>query len=510
MAFEAPIADIGFTLNRIVGMDAVLATGAFDDLTSDTVAAIVEEAARFAGAELAPINRVGDTVGCRLADGHVTTPPGWADAYRQWAAAGWNGIGAPPEWGGQGLPVMLQAAVQEIWNAAAAAFATGPMLTAGAIEALAAHAPPEIQKRYLPRLVSGEWMGTMNLTEPQSGSDLSGLRTRAEPAGDGTYRIFGQKIFITYGEHDFTDNIIHLVLARLPDAPAGTHGISLFLVPKVLIDAEGSLAGANDVACGGLEEKLGLHASPTCVMLYGEKGDGAIGYLIGEAHRGLACMFTMMNAERLAVGMQGVGIAAGAYGHAFSYACERRQGRAPGTRGEAMSLIIAHPDVRRELLDMRAATAAARAIAYACAEAIDMSRHAAPSERERWHDRASLLTPVAKAFATDVGIAVASRGIQVHGGMGYIEETGAAQYLRDARIFAIYEGTNGIQAIDLVTRKLTLADGAAMRAFTDELAGIVRAVQGANRADFGRMGERLASGLDESHRGDRLPAGGTR
>ncbi len=334
MSFEAPVAEIARTMRIAGGLDAALATGAFGDLAADTVEEILAEAGRFAEDVLAPLNQVGDRIGVsRSDDGGVTTAPGWKEAYARWAAAGWNGFGAPAAWGGQGLPVVLQMAVQELWNAGSAAFATGPMLTAGAIDAIAAHADDDLKRRYLPRLVAGTWMATMNLTEPQAGSDLARIRTRAERAGDGSYRIFGQKIFITYGEHDLTDNIIHLVLARLPDAPAGTRGISLFLVPKVLDDGT-----RNDVVAAGFEHKLGLHGAPTCTMVYGERGDGAVGWRIGAENRGLAAMFTMMNMARLSVGVQGVGVATRACQEALAYARERRQGHGvdgPSRRGGA-------------------------------------------------------------------------------------------------------------------------------------------------------------------------------
>ena len=495
MAFQPPIEEIAFTLDKIAGLDGALAGGIFGDLSSETVAAILNEAGRFAADELAPINRTGDRVGARRDNGSVMTPPGWAEAYRRFRAAGWNGIVAPEAWGGQGLPVMLGMAVQELWNAGAAAFAVGPMLTGGAIEALAAHASPSLKELYLPRLASGEWMATMNLTEPQAGSDLGAVRTRAERAGDGTYRLFGQKIFITFGEHDFTDNIVHLVLARLSDAPEGTRGISLFLVPKRIPNADGALITRNDVVCAGIETKLGLHGSPTCTMLYGGNGDGAVGWLVGEENRGLACMFTMMNSARLSVGIQGIGVADRAYADALSYARERRQGRAPGADGPGMSPIVDHPDVQAMLLRMKAMTAAARAICYLTANAIDLSRRGNEVERSRHADRAGLLTPIAKAFATDIGIEVASLGIQVHGGMGFIEETGAAQHLRDVRVFAIYEGTNGIQAIDLVTRKLKLAGGDAVKSLLGELDAIAAAAEMSNRSGLGETGKRLAVAL---------------
>ncbi len=488
MSFEAPVGEIAETMRAAGGLDEALATGAFGDLSPDTVTAILAEAGRFAEGVLAPLNRVGDRDGVRHDENGVTTASGWKQAYRQWVAGGWNGLGAPTEWGGQGLPVTVQVAVQELWNAGNASFAIGPMLTAGAIDAIAAHADDTLKRRYLPRLVSGEWMATMNLTEPQAGSDLGAIRTRAEPQADGSYRIFGQKIFITYGEHDLTENIVHLVLARLPEAPAGTRGISLFLVPKLLADG-----ARNDVVAAGVERKLGIHGAPTCTMVYGGAGDGAVGWRIGAENHGLAAMFTMMNMARLSVGVQGVGVAEGAYQTALAYARGRRQGHPPaGPRG-AMVPIVEHPDVQRDLLAMKALTAGGRAICHACAHAIDMSRSGPAGERARWASRAALLTPIAKAFATDAAIAVASTGVQVHGGAGYIEETGAAQYLRDARVFAIYEGTNGIQAIDLVTRKLTLDDGSAIAAVIADIGKAAADVAALNSDSFGDTGVRLAA-----------------
>jgi len=493
MTFRAPVGDIAFSLRHIAGLDEMTRSGLLGDLSPDMVDAILAEAGKFTEEELAPLNAIGDREGCRLSDGAVTTARGWKDAYQRWREAGWNGVSAPSEWGGQELPVMLHVALQELWNAGSAAFAVGPMLTASAIEALTAHASPESKALYLPCLVSGEWMATMNLTEPQAGSDLGALRSRAEPAGDGTYRIFGQKIFITYGEHDLTENIVHLVLARLPDAPPGTSGISLFLVPKFLPKDDGSPGERNDLLCAGIEEKLGIHGSPTCTMIYGEKG-GAVGWLIGEENRGLNAMFTMMNIARLTVGIQGVGVAARAYDQALAYARERLQGRAPGAPAGTMSPIVEHPDIRRMLLRMKALTAASRAICHACAHAIDMSRRGPEGERPAWADRASLLTPLAKSFSTDSAIEVASLGIQVHGGTGYIEETGAARHLRDARIFAIYEGTNGIQAIDLVMRKLRLGDGDVARRLISELSE--ESVSASGREDFGRTGPALKAACE--------------
>ena len=495
MTYRAPVADIAFALKHAAGFAPALAEGIYGDLGEDLVDAVLEEAGRFATEVLSPLNTVGDRQGARFENGVVTTPPGWKEAYAAWAKAGWNGLAAPAQWGGQELPHALNAACIEMWNSAAMAFGLGPVLTMGAVDALTAHGSDEIKRGYLPKLVSGEWTGTMQLTEPQAGSDVGALRTRAVRAADCSYRITGQKIFITYGEHDLTDNIIHLVLARLPDAPSGTRGISLFLVPKFLLNADGSPGVRNDARAHSIEHKLGIHGSPTCTMVFGDQG-GAKGFLVGEENRGMACMFTMMNQARLAVALQGVAIAERATQQALAYARERRQGRALGAAA-GPSPIIAHPDVKRMLLTMRALTRAARAICYATAVAIDRAHLSADEDsRQAAHERASLLTPVAKAFATDVGVEVSSLGVQVHGGMGYIEETGAAQHYRDARIAAIYEGTNGIQAIDLVTRKLPLAGGATVRAYIDELRATVEAVNAANDPGFGATGARLGETVE--------------
>jgi len=499
--YRAPVSEIAFTLKQVAGMGEALEAGKFGDLGEDLIDAVLEEAGRFASEEISPLNRVGDETGLKLENAAVTTPPGWKETYKHWIEGGWNAISGPEEFGGQGLPTMLAAATAEMWNSASMAFGLGPLLTIGAIEALDKHGSDELKATYLEKLVSGEWTGTMNLTEPQAGSDLNALKSRAEPVGDGTYRIFGQKIFITYGEHDMTDNICHLVLARLPDAPPGTRGISLFLVPKFMVNDDGSLGERNDVFCQSLEHKLGIHASPTCVMIYGDgfagETPGAVGYLIGEENRGLACMFTMMNNARLNVGIQGVAVGEAAYQHALAYAHERKQGKAPGWSGEGMSPIVEHPDIRRNLLTMKSHVRAARAICYACAHAIDMARVSDGEEKSKWNDRAGLLTPIAKAFSTDIGCEVASIGVQVHGGMGFIEETGAAQLMRDARINPIYEGTNGIQAIDLVTRKLPLAGGEAVKTYISELRAIASTVRGANHDGFGETAEALEDALDQ-------------
>ncbi|MHB2265429.1 acyl-CoA dehydrogenase [Aliihoeflea sp. PC F10.4] len=500
--YRAPVDDIAFTLKKVAGLKPALDEGRFGDLSEDLVDAILGEAGRFASEELSPLYKVGDEIGAVHSDAAVTTPPGWKEAYRHWIEGGWNGLSGPEEYGGQGLPVMLAMAAMEMWNSASIAFALCPTLTQGAVEAIEAHGSDALKAAYLEKLVSGEWTGTMNLTEPQAGSDLAALRTRATRTDDGTYRIFGQKIFITYGEHDYTDNIVHLVLARLPDAPAGTRGISLFLVPKFLVDKDGSLGRRNDVFCASIEEKLGIHASPTCTMIFGDgfvggEEKGAVGYLIGEENRGLAGMFTMMNNARLSVGIEGVAVAEAAFQKAHAYALERRQGKAKDYAGDGMAPIVHHPDVQRNLLTMKALTQISRAICYSCAHAIDMSRRTEGDDARFWADRAGLLTPVAKAFSTDIGVEMASVGLQVHGGMGFIEETGAAGLYRDARIAPIYEGTNGIQAIDLVTRKLPLGSGNAVMRYIDELHADIESVRTSNRDGFGATAEKCDAALND-------------
>ncbi|MBB4288699.1 acyl-CoA dehydrogenase [Rhizobium leguminosarum] len=498
--YKAPVEEIAFTLKHVAGMGEAMSEGLLGDLGDDLVGAILAEAGRFATDEVAPLADIGDRQGARLEGGEVRLPDGWRDLYRNWIAGGWNGLTAPEAFGGQALPHMLNVAALEMWNSGSMAFALAPTLTMGAIEAVSAHGSAALKDKYLEKMVSGEWTGTMNLTEPHAGSDLGVLKARAERRDDGSYRLFGQKIFITWGEHDAADNIIHLVLARLPDAPAGTRGISLFLVPKLLVNDDGSLGARNDLFCHSLEHKLGIHGSPTCTMIYGDGkfgGEkGAVGWLVGEENKGLACMFTMMNNARLAVGMQGVAIAEAATQKALAYARERTQGRAPGWSGAGMSPIVDHPDVARMLLTMKALTQGARAISYACAHAIDMSHRAGDNNRH-WQERAALLTPIAKSFSTDAGVDVASLGIQVHGGMGFIEETGAARYLRDARIAPIYEGTNGIQAIDLVTRKLPLSGGEQVKGFVAELKQIANNVRGSNLDGFGETAARLDTAIGD-------------
>ncbi|EAR50369.1 probable acyl-CoA dehydrogenase [Oceanicola granulosus HTCC2516] len=464
MPYRAPVSEIQFLLEHVIDFAGIAATDRFAEATPDTVAAILGEAGRLCDEVLAPLQRVGDIERARLENGVVRTPTGYGDGYRAVAEGGWIGIAADPEHGGMGLPLTLASGVNDMMAGACLSLQLGPLMSQGAIEALSHHAAPELQALYLPRLVSGEWCGTMNLTEPQAGSDVGALRTRAEPADDGTYRITGEKIYITWADNDFTENVCHLVLARLPDAAPGSKGISLFLVPKRLPDADGRPGAANALRVVSLEHKLGLHGSPTAVMAY----EGATSWLVGPPHGGLAAMFTMMNNARLGVGLQGIGVAEAALQLALGHASERRQGRAGGE-----GTIIEHADVRRMLAQMKAETFAARAIALDCARAIDMETATGAPE---WSARAALLTPVAKAFGTDTGFDVASTGVQVHGGMGFIEETGAAQYLRDVRVTSIYEGTNGIQAMDLVGRKL--ADGgAAMLALIDEVAEAARGAE---------------------------------
>jgi hypothetical protein len=456
MPYRAPVADFRFLLAHVTGFARVTETARFAEATDDMVEAILASAARLSEQVLAPLQRVGDTHPARLDNGIVRTPPGFAEGYRAMAQGGWLSVAADPQFGGMGLPVTLATAVNDMMSGACMALHVCNVLTQGQIEALEHHASDAIKALYLPRLISGEWLGTMNLTEPQAGSDVGALRTRAEPQADGTYAITGQKIYITWADNDFTPNTCHLVLARLPGAPEGTRGISLFLVPKFLPDAAGNPGQRNALQVVSLEHKLGLHGSPTAVMQY----SGATGWMVGAPHKGMAAMFTMMNNARLAVGAQGVGIADAATQAAVHYAMGRVQG---GT-----GTIIDHADVRRMLATMKAEVFSARAIALSCAVAIDMARATAAPD---WQARAALLTPIAKAFGTDTGVDMASMGIQVHGGMGFIEETGAAQYLRDVRVTTIYEGTNGIQAMDLVGRKMMDAGEAAFRLLDEVQAG---------------------------------------
>ena len=462
MPFRAPVDDFTFLLKNVVAFDQVQQTEHFADASDDVTKAILQEAGKLCESAIAPVQRNGDVTPARLENGVVRTSPGYADAFKEIAEGGWIGIAADPEYGGMGLPMAVTTAVNDMMSAACLSLQLAPLMSQGQIEALEHHASRAIKDLYLPKLISGEWTGTMNLTEPQAGSDVGALSSKAEDNGDGTFSVTGQKIYISWGDNDFAENVCHLVLARLPGAPAGTKGISLFLVPKRLPDDNGNAGVANSLKVVSLEHKMGLHGSPTCVMQY----DGAKGWLVGPEGGGMAAMFTMMNNARLGVGGQGIGVAEGAYQHALAYALERRQGKAEGMPvSPSGNAIIDHDDVRRMLMTMRAETFAARAIALNCAVAIDM---ATATGEDTWKSRAALLTPIAKAFGTDIGNEVAAMGIQVHGGMGFIEETGAAQYARDVRVTTIYEGTNGIQAMDLVARKM-LDGGEAMNRILDEV-----------------------------------------
>lgn len=477
--FRSPLADITFALRHVADLDALAKLDTFSHAEPDLIDGLLEEAGRFFDEVVAPTNRDGDTVGSqRNADGSVTAAPGLKKAYQQMVEAGWGGIGFPEAYGGGGFPWLLSIALQEMLTSANMGFSLCPLLTQGAIDALLHHGSEEQKELYLRKMITGEWSGTMNLTEPHAGSDVGALTSKAEPAGDGTWLISGQKIYITWGEHDVAENIVHLVLARTPDSPPGTKGISLFLVPKYLVNGDGTLGERNDVHCVSIEHKLGIHASPTCVMQYGDNG-GAIGYLIGEEHQGMRCMFTMMNSARLSVGLEGVAIAERSYQQALAYAHERRQGRAVGAAPGTESPIVDHPDVQRMLLDMKSSIAAMRGLCYRNAEALDYATHGADEEsRRQGEEQAALLTPLSKAWCTDLGCELTSVGLQIHGGMGFVEETGAAQHFRDARIAPIYEGTNGIQAIDLVGRKLGLRQGGVIRDHLASISATVQALEG--------------------------------
>ena len=493
--YQAPLKDIRFTLNQICDLEGILNLPKFAENDGDTINAVLEEAGRLAAGVLAPLNRQGDTQGATLANGVVTTPDGFREAYAAYRDGGWNGIQFDPNYGGMGLPLVIGNACAELWNSANMGFSLCPMLTQGAIDAIGAHGSDELKETYLENLVTGHWTGTMNLTEPQAGSDVGALRTKAEPAGDGSWRIKGQKIFITYGEHDYAENIIHLVLARTPDSPEGTRGISLFVVPKFLVNADGGLGQRNDLRCINLEEKLGIHASPTAVMSFGDN-EGAVGYMLGEENKGMRCMFTMMNTARLSVGIEGLAIAEGAYQHAVAYALERRQGKAIGATEPGPSAIVEHADVRRMLMTMKAQIDAMRALCYVNGQALDLARNHVDEEQRAWYGQlAELLTPLSKAWSTDLGCEVASLGVQIHGGMGFIEETGAAQYYRDARIAPIYEGTNGIQALDLVMRKLTMAGGDVVKRYLTEMRGLDHDLAEGG-ADYVKTRANLAAALD--------------
>ncbi|HCK80538.1 MAG TPA: acyl-CoA dehydrogenase, partial [Candidatus Competibacteraceae bacterium] len=490
-AYSAPTRDMQFVINEVAGLAEVAALPVYaeQDVGPELAEAVLEEAAKLASGVLAPLNHSGDVQGVRLGPDGVIPADGFALAYQKFIEGGWNGIGCPVDYGGQGLPELLNTATEEMWNSANMSFALCPLLTSGAIEAISHVGSDEQKSLYLPKMTSGEWTGTMNLTESQAGSDLSAVRARAVPEGD-HYRIFGQKIFITWGEHNMTANTIHLVLARTPDAPEGVKGISLFLVPKFLVNDDGSLGARNDLVCASVEHKMGIHGSPTAEMAFGE-GEGALGWVIGEENKGLAYMFTMMNHARVNVGLEGVGIAERSFQHALAYARERVQGAPVGTAPADKKPILHHPDVRRMLMDMKSRTEAMRTLAYYVAA--EMDRAHAGNEASR--ARVDLLTPVVKGWSTEQGVELASTGVQVFGGLGFIEETGACQYYRDSRITTIYEGTTGIQANDLIFRKLLRDQGATARVVFGEVAATARALNEASRPELQAIGRRLASGL---------------
>ncbi|MFS8585682.1 MAG: acyl-CoA dehydrogenase [Acidimicrobiia bacterium] len=487
--YSAPLADMRFVLENVVDLPALSALPGYEHAEPELVYGVLEESGRFFAQEVGPLNRVGDLQHSRRNDdGTVTTPDGFRDAYRRYVEAGWGGVPFPAEYGGGGFPWIVTIAMQEMLTAANMAFSLCPLLTQGAIDMLLHYGSEEQRERFLPKMVTGEWTGTMNLTEPQAGSDLGALTTRAEQADDGTWRITGQKIFITYGEHDLAENIIHLVLARIPGSPPGTKGISCFIVPKVLVNDDGSLGERNAVHCVSIEQKMGINASPTCVMSY----EGAVGYLVGEPNQGMRYMFKMMNNARLSVGVEGLAVGERAYQQAVAYAKERRQGRAPGAPPGEQSPIVEHPDVRRMLLTMRAQLEALRCLVYLDAESIDLAaRHPDEDVRTRRQELADLLTPITKAWGTDLGVEITSLALQVHGGMGYIEETGVAQHYRDIRIAPIYEGTNGIQAMDLVGRKLPMRSGGVIADLLADIEGTA-AELAAGDGDLAAIGKRLA------------------
>ncbi|MDE2023420.1 MAG: acyl-CoA dehydrogenase [Gammaproteobacteria bacterium] len=494
-SYTAPLRDMKFVLTELAGLDEVARLPDCGEVTPELLDTVLDAAGKFAADVLAPLNQTGDQQGAKFNDGAVTTPKGFKDAYRRFVADGWNALSLPPEFGGQGLPQVVSAPVQEMWQSANMSYALCSLLTQGAVHAVLLTGSDALKKRFLPKMVSGEWTGTMNLSEPQAGSDLAAVRCRAVREGD-HYRLTGQKIFITYGEHDWTENIIHMVLARTPDAPAGVKGISMFVVPKVLVNADGTLGKRNDVQCASIEHKLGIHASPTAVMSYGEHG-GAAGYLIGEENHGLEYMFVMMNMARFAVGVQGLGIAERAWQQARDYAKERVQSADIGVRSGPPVTIIHHPDVRRMLMSMRARVEAMRAVAYVTAAYLDRAvRLADAKERARAQEFVDLMIPVVKGWCTENAVEIASLGVQVHGGMGYIEETGAAQHYRDARISTIYEGTTGIQAKDLLGRKIARDKGLAVKALIAEMRMLDTELAKAGGEDLKAMRTRLAAGIN--------------
>jgi alkylation response protein AidB-like acyl-CoA dehydrogenase len=492
--YNAPLKDMQFVMRELADIEGVAMLPGCEEATPDVVDAILEEAGKFAAGVLAPLNAVGDRTGLIFSEQTVTMPPGFKDAYQQFVEAGWNGLACDPEHGGQGLPKLVAAAVQEMWKSSNLAFSLCPLLTLGAVEALTLVGSPALKEMFLEKMVSGHWTGTMNLTEPQAGSDLAAVRSRAVPQSDGSYKVFGQKIFITYGEHDMAENIIHLVLARTPDAPEGVKGISLFVVPKFKVKKDGEIGERNDAYCVSIEHKLGIHASPTCVMAYGDHG-GALGYIVGKENEGLKYMFIMMNAARFAVGLEGLAIAERAYQQALAYAKDRVQGRA--IEGSSAPVpIIRHPDVRRMLMRMKSLTEAMRALAYKVAAAHDAAlRHPDEGERKRNQAFVDLMIPVIKGWSTETGNEVAYLGVQVHGGMGFIEETGAAQHLRDARITTIYEGTTGIQANDLIGRKIAREGGATIKAVMNLMRKTASELAEMPKGDFIAIGAALSDGV---------------
>ena len=494
-SYVPPLDDFRFVLNHVAGLEEISKLNGYQHADPATVTTILEEAGRFFAEVMEPLNRVGDEHGSVLDEqGQVHAPPGFKEAYQKFVESGWPGAHLPAEWGGGGLPYVVGVVIQEMFKSANLAFSLASLLSQGAVEAVRAHASADLKQTYLEKLITGVWTGTMNLTEPEAGSDVGALRTKAVRQDDGTYRIFGTKIFITWGDQDITDNVVHLVLARTEGAPAGTRGISMFLVPKFVPDAEGHPGVRNDYRIVSLEHKLGIHASPTCVISFGDKGEGAVGFLVGEEMAGMRHMFTMMNAARIGVGMEGLALSERAYQHAVAYATDRVQGRPIGSHSPEPVAIVEHPDVRRMLLTMRANTEAMRCLLYLSAATGDLMLHDESKDgREAASHRLALLTPIVKAWMTDLGVEMTSLGIQVHGGMGYVEETGAAQYLRDARIAPIYEGTNGIQAMDLVLRKLPLQDGKVVEELITEMTEILDAMS--EFEDLGPFRDELTTAL---------------
>ncbi|EXI68953.1 MAG: Acyl-CoA dehydrogenase, short-chain specific [Candidatus Accumulibacter adjunctus] len=494
--YIAPVRDMQFVLKELAGLEQVAQLPGCEEATPDLVDAVLEEAARFAEEVLSPLNWPGDQEGARWHDKTVTMPAGFKEAYRLFAESGWTALGSEPEWGGQGLPKVVAAAVGEMWKSANHSFSLCPLLTSGAIEALVLSGSEELKRTYVEKMVSGVWTGTMNLTEPNAGSDLAAVRTRAEPQDDGSYRICGQKIFITYGEHDLAENIVHLVLARTPTAPEGVKGISLFIVPKFMVNADGSLGARNDAYCVSIEHKLGIHASPTAIMAFGDHA-GAVGHLVGEENRGLEYMFIMMNAARFGVGLEGVAACERAYQRARDYARDRIQCTDIGVRGGPKVPIIRHPDVRRMLMTMKSRAEATRALAYVVAAAHDAAvHHPDAGERKRNQAFVDLMIPVVKGWSTESGVSMASIGVQVHGGMGYVEETGAAQHLRDAQISTIYEGTTGIQANDLIGRKMAREGGATLQAVIGLMRGVAGELGARSGDDFAALQRRFSAAID--------------